>query len=70
MLNLRPRADATRRGSVGGACPHAGRREHEYRCNRYWVAGSESLNYKSYSVESDDSGLVRNAEIYAAVNRR
>lgn len=44
------------------------RREHEYRLHRYWVAGSESLNYKTYSVESDDSVLVRYSEIYAAVN--
>lgn len=40
----------------------------EDRLHRYWVAGSESLNYKTYSIESGDSQLVRNSEIYAAIN--
>lgn len=44
------------------------RRERDERLHRYWVVGSESLNYKTYSVESDDSVFVRHSEIYAAIN--
>ncbi|EHZ2746147.1 hypothetical protein K5N70_003766 [Vibrio vulnificus] len=43
-------------------------RVQEERLHRYWVVGSESLNYKTYSVESGDSEFVRHPELYAAMN--
>lgn len=45
-------------------------REQQDRLHRYWVVGSESLNYKTYSVESSDSVFVRDPEIYAAINNQ
>lgn len=46
------------------------RYEQEDRLHRYWVVGSESLNYKTYSVDSGDSVFVRNPEIYALINNQ
>ncbi|MFH0257920.1 hypothetical protein ACGRL8_13050 [Vibrio rumoiensis] len=40
------------------------------RLHRYWVIGSSSLNYKTYSVESDDSWYVRNADMYFDENNK
>ncbi|MFS1877502.1 hypothetical protein [Enterovibrio norvegicus] len=43
-------------------------REQAERLHRYWVVGSSSLNYKTYSVESGDAEFVRHAELYASIN--
>ncbi|ODS05055.1 hypothetical protein [Vibrio scophthalmi] len=40
------------------------------RLHRYWVIGSSSLNYKTYSVESEDSILVREPSLYFIENNR
>lgn len=40
------------------------RRDLSERLHRYWVIGSSSLNYKTYSVESEDSVLVREPTLY------
>lgn len=45
-------------------------REQSERLHRYWVVGSSSLNYKTYSVESEDTEFVRHQELYAAVSNR
>ncbi|EII3000637.1 hypothetical protein NMR92_003500 [Vibrio cholerae] len=46
------------------------RRDLSERLHRYWVIGSSSLNYKTYSVESEDSILVRGPSLYFMENNR
>lgn len=53
-----------------GFLAHSIRRDLAERLHRYWVIGSSSLNYKTYSVESDDSILVREPSYYFASNNR
>ncbi|MEZ8611411.1 hypothetical protein [Vibrio sp. 10N.239.311.D11] len=45
-------------------------RDQSERLHRYWVVGSSSLNYKTYSVESEDSEFIRHQELYAMVSSR
>lgn len=40
------------------------------RLHRYWVIGSSSLNYKTYSVESEDQMFVREPSLYFTLNNR
>ncbi|MEZ9187585.1 hypothetical protein AB4158_26105, partial [Vibrio splendidus] len=44
------------------------RRDLSDRLHKYWVIGSNSLNYKTYSVESEDSIYVREPSLYFITN--